>query len=81
MRISTLHRMNCDCFIFDSLNLKSFLNHDHVNMLITPVSGEKPTKESYNCFQLINLLSKSSFLQYQVKVSINNDICIYTDIL
>lgn len=71
-----MQRINCDRSIFDSLNLKCFLCYGHVNVLTNPVSGEKPFKEDYNCF-----LSKSSFLQLEVEVSINNDICIHTDIL
>lgn len=76
-RISMLQRINYDCSIFDSLNLKCFLLDDHVNVLINPVSGEKPVKESYYCFQLIHFLSKISFHQREVEVSINSDICIY----
>lgn len=79
--ISTLQRINSDCSIFDSLNLKCFRRHGHVNILINPVSGEKPIEEAYNCYQLIDFLSKNSFLQLEVEVSINNDICIYTNSL
>lgn len=79
--ISTLQRINHDCSIFDSLNLKCFLHHGHVNVLINPVSGEIPIKEGYSCHQLIYFMSKSSFLQHEVEVSINKDICIYTGIL
>lgn len=72
--ISTMQSINCECLIFDSLDLKCFLCHCYVNVLINPVSGEKPIKEGYNCYQFIYFLSKRSFLQLEVEVSINNDI-------
>lgn len=65
--ISTLERTDCDCSIFNSLNLKCCLCHARVNMFLNPVNGEKLIKE--DCHHLIYFLSKSSSLQLEVKVS------------
>lgn len=71
--ISTLERINYDCSVFESLNMKCFLSHGCINMLKNYVNTEKEIKHWDQCHQFIYFLSKISFLHLKLKVSI---ICI-----